>query len=55
LVILGSEDQVVDANETASGFADREVELINGADHFFFDKHDEIERLVAAKGEIPWS
>ena len=55
LVILGSEDQVVDANETASGFADREVELINGADHFFFDKQDEIERLVASKGEIPWS
>ena len=55
LVILGSEDEIVEVSTTANVFVNSSVEILQGSDHFFMGAHDEIERLVVAKGGGLWS
>ena len=55
LVLLGREDQIVAAEETAAWFRNSQVELIEGADHFFFGVHGEIKRLVSEQGADLWN
>ncbi|MCS5572828.1 MAG: hypothetical protein NZ789_07805, partial [Pseudomonadales bacterium] len=55
LVLLGSEDQIVAAEETAAWFRNSQVELIDGADHFFFGAQGQIERLVSERGADLWN
>ena len=55
LVILGSEDEIVEVSTTANVFVNSSVEILQGSDHFFRGAHDEIERLVVAKGGGLWS
>ena len=55
LVLLGSEDKIVAAEETAAWFRNGQVELIDGADHFFFGVHGEIKRLVSEQGSDLWN
>ena len=55
LVLLGREDQIVAAEETAAWFRNSQVELIDGADHFFFGAQGQIEHLVSERGAGLWN
>ena len=50
LVILGDDDQIVDASRAEAFFQGHHVEKIAGADHFFFGAHDKITEIVSAAG-----
>ena len=55
LVLLGRDDQIVEAESTVDYFPNSRIELIEGADHFFFGAHGQIESLVLEKGPDLWN
>ncbi len=47
LVILGADDDIVDARSTADFFDDAQVHTIDNVDHFFSGADGEIQKVVS--------
>ena len=55
LILLARDDHIVEAGSTADCFLNGRVEFIEGADHFFFGAHGQVESLVLEKGPDLWN